>query len=235
MQSIKKTPDAFTDTGSTLYESMSQSILDPVVDVGVDYAEIAIDQIINDGLLRDLPIVKSFVQAGKTVVAIRDLFFLKKTIRFIIEMNNGSLSPKKLEKHKTFLETHPDKLKQEMEAVLIYLDRENEAVKAPILARFYKLYIDETTGFDWKDFKVFSEILEFLSIYDLETLQAVYQQRAIESDQTVNIFSLSRLYSLGLVEYYGGIPAKVDGMSNIIAKISDVGKFFYKYGFEVCL
>ena len=233
MQSVKKTPDVLAGTGSTLYESMSQSILNPAIDVGVDYAEIAIDQIINDGLLRDLPIVKSFVQAGKTVIAIRDLFCLKKTIRFIIEMNNGSLNPDKLEEHRLFLETHPDKLKREMESVLIYLDRENEAVKASILARFYKLYIDESIRFDWEDFKIFSEILESFSIYDLETLQIVYQQRAIESNQKVNILSLSRLYSLGLVEYYGGIPAKVDGIPNIIAKISDVGKFFYKYGFEV--
>lgn len=102
-----------------------------------------------------MPIVKSFVQAGKTVIAIRDLFCLKKTIRFIIEMNNGSLNPDKLEEHRLFLETHPDKLKREMESVLIYLDRENEAVKASILARFYKLYIDETIRFDWEDFKIF--------------------------------------------------------------------------------
>lgn len=82
MQSVKKTPDVLAGTGSTLYESMSQSILNPAIDVGVDYAEIAIDQIINDGLLRDLPIVKSFVQAGKTVIAIRDLFCLKKNHSF---------------------------------------------------------------------------------------------------------------------------------------------------------
>ena len=224
--SLRNLSDTYTDTASTLYESMSLSILNPTIDLGIDYAEIAIDQIMQDGLLRDLPIVKSFVQAGKAAVAIRDLFCLKKTIRFIIEMNNGDITSEKLEKHRISLENHPEKLKREMESVLICLDRENEAVKASILARFYKLYIDETISFDWQDFKIFSEILESFSVYDLKTLEMIYRQRIIKSEQKINMLSLSRLSSLGLVEYYGGISAKVDGVPNIIAKISEVGKFF---------
>lgn len=219
------------NSSSELYESMSQSILNSAVDLGTDYAEIAIDQILKDGLLRDLPIVKSFVQTGKVVVAVRDLFCLKKTIRFIIEMNNGSLCSEKLEKHRVSLERNPDKLKREMESVLIFLDRQNEALKAPVLARFYKQYIDENTSFSWRDFGVFGEILESFSIYDLDTLQLLYQREMLGADQEINTLSLSRLFALGLIDYYGGISTRVNGIPNVIAKISDVGRYFYQFGF----
>lgn len=218
-------------TESALYGSLYQSIMSPIIELGAEYAEIAIDNIIENEVLKSLPIVNTFAQIGKTVITVRDLFCLKKTICFIMEINNGTINQEKLNKHKDLLEKNPRRLKQEMESILIYLDRENETAKATTLARFYKLYMSDA-NFNWQDFKTFAEILEAISLYDLETLKQCVIQKTITSKQVVNTLSLSRLSSLGLIEYFGGIPVQVEGSSNVIAKISKMGRFFFRYGFK---
>lgn len=52
-----------------------------------DLAEIAIDSVLEDGVLKEVPIVGAFIALYKTGVAVRDRQYFKKLIQFLTEFN----------------------------------------------------------------------------------------------------------------------------------------------------
>jgi len=83
---------------------------------------------------------------------------------------------------------------------------------------------------DWEDFTIFADILDFISIYDLKTLKYIYARKVLYEDDSnkVNIVSIKRLDSVGLIEFFAGKLANVGEFRNIAAKITEVGISFYE-------
>lgn len=215
-----------------LLKAFNDTLFVAPIDMGIDYSEIAIDSFLKDGFLKELPIVKTLIGTGKAICAIRDLHFFKKTLHFTLEMRNGTIDNKQLIEHNMVLNNNSKNFYREMETVLILLERENDSKKSEILARFYKRYIDVNIQFTWDDFCFFGEILESVSLFDLDSLKMLYKLNFIKRDanENINYLSLSRLNALGLINYFGAIPVKTQENIEIIAQINQVGKYFTKYG-----
>jgi len=70
MNDIKQLPAALTKTIEN--ENIQDSI--------VDFSESSLDFFLNDGLLRDIPIIGSIYNLSKAVITIQDRLFIKKII-----------------------------------------------------------------------------------------------------------------------------------------------------------
>ena len=66
-----------------------------IADVGIEFAELGIDSILSDGILKDIPIVGTIVGVGKLAHNVHDRNLLRQTLPFINEFNKGLVSHEK--------------------------------------------------------------------------------------------------------------------------------------------
>lgn len=212
-------------------ELAKRIIMAEPIDLGADILEIGLDQLLEEGIIKDIPVFGSVVKAGKIVSTINDAIFVKKVIVFAQSIHSGSGNEKKWSQHKDKLLRDQKRLIKEIEVLLTYIDRYTKYLKSKILGRFYMLYINEEL--DWNDFEEFAEILDNIYIYDLKTLEELFSQKYYYEKQQYSSLALKRLNNCGLVDYYNGMlvtSGEMNGTVNYIAKITKLGEFFYKVG-----
>jgi hypothetical protein len=58
------------------------------IDAASSLAEVGIDALLDDGLLRDIPVVGTLVSLARAGIALRDRFFAKKIARFLLQVGD---------------------------------------------------------------------------------------------------------------------------------------------------
>ncbi len=179
-----------------LTNDFEKSLFNDSIDIIEDYTEIGIDSFIEEGILKEIPFVKSIVSMLKIGKNIHDRNLLKQTLTFIKEFNSGNISKDKLIAYKSTIENNPQKCEEELGRVLILLNSYVDREKSIMLARLYKSYVMQEIN--WHEFCEFSEIINRLFIEDLRILKYLQEQKKIKGSQGDD-FRLERLYSLGIV------------------------------------
>lgn len=162
-----------------------------------DLGEIGIDSLLeNDSLIEQIPILKVGVSACKTAVGIRDRILFQKTINFIKEFNNGTISKSNLENHRKKI-NDDKKLYKEYSYVIRLIDLVSDKFHAEMLAKFYRSYILEEIN--WDQFCELSEANRRMFVSDCKLLKRIgyiKREKTIADDEES---SVNRLYSLGLI------------------------------------
>ena len=184
------------DLSTDLIPSFDESLYDPLIDLGVDFAEIGIDKIFDNEIVNQIPIAKTIVTGWKVGVAIRDRVLLRNTLVFINKFNSKT-DFKKWQKHKEKLQSNKKFLENELERVLLLLERFLDAKKAVILAKFFNNYIEEKIS--WQEFSEVSDITDRIFLEDLKLLYDAYSNNGIDFNESYN-YRIDRLTSLGLLE-----------------------------------
>jgi hypothetical protein len=89
---MKSTEESKKELSTSLKETISSSDLSGIA---VDIAEVTFDSILNEGVLKELPVVGALVGIWKTGVAINDYLFLKKMLLFLNESSKLSSDARK--------------------------------------------------------------------------------------------------------------------------------------------
>lgn len=192
-----------------------------------DYLEIGIDRLIEDGILKDIPIVNSIISGLNIAKNVRDIILLKQTMLFINELNNGTINKDKLITYKSTIENNPKKCEEELGRVLVYLNIFIDEEKSVMLAKLFKAYIKQQIN--WNEFCEFSEVINRLFIQDLHILKKIKDRDIDLMFSQEDEFRAERLYSIGLIGMsfkaltYGNIK---DGHINSGRTISPLGKKF---------
>ena len=179
-----------------LTNDFEKSLFNDSIDIIEDYTEIGIDSFIEEGILKEIPFVRSIVSMLKIGKNIHDRNLLRQTLTFINEFNSGNISKGKLIAYKSTIENNPQKCEEELGRVLILLNSYVDREKSIMLARLYKSYVMQEIN--WHEFCEFSEIINRLFIEDLRILKYLQEQKKIKGSQGDD-FRLERLYSLGIV------------------------------------
>lgn len=116
--------------------------------VSIDLAEVAIDQLIDDGVFKDIPILGTIYGVGKAALQIREILFLKKIIYFLTEIKD--VPPYKREQMVETINTSEKFRTKVGEKLLFIIDRCEDYEKAQIIAKLFKAFINETI--DYNDF-----------------------------------------------------------------------------------
>ena len=106
--------------------------------VAVEAGELAIDTLLDDGILRDIPVVSTFRSLWKTGASIRDWLFVKKLLNFLVELKD--LDAEVRSAMVTRLEEDSAFQQKVGESVLLLLDRLDHMEKPSLLGRAFRAY-----------------------------------------------------------------------------------------------
>ena len=118
------------------------------------------DQLVENELFKQMPIVKTVLGVTKTGIKIREKFFLKKVFTFIKEFNSGLFDEKELIRFKDQFNNDGIYQGKIIEELLIRIDRFDDISKAKITARLFSAYIQQK--YDWQYFTQLTLSLENL-------------------------------------------------------------------------
>ena len=161
-----------------------------------DYIELGIDSFINDGILKDVPIVNTIVAVLKVGKNIHDRNLLKQTLTFINEFNSNNISEEIMNEYKANIDQNPKKCEKELGRILLYLNNFIDKEKSIMLAKLFKAYVSRII--DWNEFCEYSEIINRIFLEDLLILKCIKEGIKFKGKDGDN-FRVERLYSLGII------------------------------------
>lgn len=191
--------DSVTDTADCVLDNLSEAILTGDLKKYIP-------------IIQDLPIINYFVSAGKMVATVRDQLFLKKTLKFISELNNGKLNESEVKRRQEALSNKEKWIYDELEILISTLEQLDRMEKTKIVSEIYKMYINgEIDKYIFDDLCGITERLFLPDIVQLraeyEDEQEVEESKRKETNETVFVTEkhtryvdvTGRLLALGLM------------------------------------
>jgi hypothetical protein len=130
--------------GNSLTETLKGTDLPSVTG---DLGEVAIDALLNEGALKDIPVISTIRGLWQTGIAVRDYIFLQKLLRFLEEL--GDVSHQERVKMIEQLEQDSSYPQDVGENIILLLDKLDHLEKAKLVGRAFsaycKGYIDSNT------------------------------------------------------------------------------------------
>lgn len=216
-----------------LIPAFRQSIFnDSLADGVANIAEVGIDSIMSDGLLKDIPIVNLLLNASRTFKAIHERNLLKNTALFLDAVNSQKIDDKKVQAYKKKL-LNEKTAERELGRVIVLLDQYVDNIKAQMLGRLLCQYIDR--DYSWDKFCELSDILNRLFLDDMPFLYSIFGsdgRQAIYHIYKIP-YNIKRLESIGLVELFGEYSSFGDRLllsENMFAELTDNGLLFADVG-----
>ena len=216
-----------------LIPAFRQSIFnDSLADGVANIAEVGIDSIMSDGLLKDIPIVNLLLNASRTFKAIHERNLLKNTALFLDTVNSQKIDDKKVQAYKKKL-LNEKTAERELGRVIVLLDQYVDNIKAQMLGRLFCQYIDR--DYSWDKFCELSDILNRLFLDDMPFLYSIFGsdgRQAIYHIYKIP-YNIKRLESIGLVELFGEYSSFGDRLllsENMFAELTDNGLLFADVG-----
>lgn len=196
-----------------------ESVYSPELNqLGLDVAEVAFDALLDDGILKDLPIIGSIVTLFKGAMDFRDRIFVAKIARFLFNLT--STPSEQRESFKREINQNA-KFKQKVGASLVLiLDRLDDIEKTDFLAKCFRTYLCNNISFD--QFRRLSAAIDIAFIDDLKTICS--ELTNVEEEEHICLSNLART---GLVEFRAsGIPGTWNEMGTIRYSLSPLGRQF---------
>lgn len=216
-----------------LIPAFRQSIFnDSLADGVANIAEVGIDSIMSDGLLKDIPIVNLLLNASRTFKAIHERNLLKNTALFLDAVNSQKIDDKKVQAYKKKL-LNEKTAERELGRVIVLLDQYVDNIKAQMLGKLFCQYID--LDYSWDKFCELSDILNRLFLDDMPFLYSIFGSEGRQAIYHIYKipYNIKRLESIGLVELFGEYSSFGDRLllsENMFAELTDNGLLFADVG-----
>lgn len=201
-------------------------------EIATDLAEVGVDQLLDDGVIREIPVLGILQKTGKLLLDIRNLYITKHVLVFAQNLNRGSLNRTEIIKHYENLEKNPKKKIMELETIINHVSIHYKYIQDKILANFYMLYCNPEDDFGWKDFELMAQITGEIFPNDLEALKDIYDKERFET-QNFDRYAIGRLSKLGLVDYFNGmVVSESNGAeaNGFYARINKLGSCYWELG-----
>ena len=159
-----------------------------------ELAEVGLDAIMDDGILKDIPFFSAIISVYKISNNIKDRHNIKKLLVFLNEINNGIADEEKRAEYQQKFKTNEKFRNQELEYILVLIDRYISYDKPKWLAKLYLAYLDGIIN--WTGLNKYAEVVDRFLPGDFQELQNggrydVHYNNASDA--------LLRLVSLGLM------------------------------------
>jgi len=204
----------------TLIRNFGKELVDPTIDLSIDYAEIGIDELIENEILKEIPLVKSvkaFVDVGS---AIKERAFLKRTLLFLNEFHKGNIGETQMAEFQLRFNEENKYRNKVLEALMVFIDRSFDSIKPIILARLFVQHLN--SKFSWDEFLTLNQCLD-----KLHTIGIKHFGRAASIGYNTKLLSgdtehvIPYILSAGLGTYSEGKFS-----------LNYLGRCLFKYGIE---
>lgn len=159
-----------------------------------ELAEAGLDSIFKDNLVKDIPILSTAISLYKITDSLKDRHNLKKMLIFLDEINRKIVSEEKRLEYCEKFKNNTTFKNQEIEYLLVLLDRYISYDKPQLLAKIYMAYLDNILT--WEEVIRYAEVLDQLIYGDIDMLKRG-TQCDVNAEKVPD--SLIRLTSLGLM------------------------------------
>ncbi|MCX5637033.1 MAG: hypothetical protein NTX52_04980 [Planctomycetota bacterium] len=180
-------------------------------DLAVVYAELGLDGILDEGIIKDIPILRTVVSLAKIGFNVRDRICIKKIIGFLAQIGQATQ-----EQREEFAENYCRNTKRFEEAVMLILEQADCFEKPPLIGKIFKACILGQIAYN--------DALKLSSMVNRAYWEDV---RQLLSDINVQITEDNHsLVNVGLFEVSirgGGFRARYDP-ANIHYKITKYGR-----------
>ncbi|MGE5472679.1 MAG: hypothetical protein ACM3UU_00470 [Ignavibacteriales bacterium] len=150
-----------------LQKGLAEELTSGTKDVAIDITEVGLDSLFNEGVAKEIPVIKSIVAVCKTGLNIKERFFTKKLIKFICEFKNESIDTIKYNEFK-YKMRDPKFQDKVTERIIIILDRLEELNRTNIISKLIKGFVESKIS--WDEFSMFSKYVDFLTNDDIKLL-----------------------------------------------------------------
>jgi len=134
-----------------------------LLNVNTELAEVALDSFLDEGVLKDIPILGTIIGIGKAAASIRDKLFLKKLIYFLNEVSSVDADKRNTEIGK--IQTDIKYQSEVGERLLFILDKCDDHEKSAIIAKFFVAFLKQEIIYD--EYLHASAIINQIYIKDL--------------------------------------------------------------------
>ena len=234
-----------------LIPSFGKTIFDSSSDITIDALDASLDELADNllsdelsqlnPLIQDLPVVRYFISAGKTALAVKEYCFVKKSLRFFSQLRKGSVNKEAIEKRRAALENREKWIYREMELIVSTLDRLDEEAKAKVIAELYKTYLNgelnknrRLNEYEFHDLCSVTERLFLLDILQIRADFETEQTRKLYEKAPPEVYCVStirhgemlgRLTALGLMTASVKVGANLRADADILEyEVSSRGK-----------
>lgn len=220
---------------------ISKEIINPSLDLSIDYTEIGIDELLNNNILKEIPIVKTLVAIAKTGIAIRERFFIKKFLVFLSEFKTNKIDEISLKKFREKFKKNEKFRNKTTEQILIIIEELDSIKKSKILAHLFNAYLKKYIN--WQRFISLSNCLKNLQEITFDYLRILSKK---EFNFTINtgrktseIDKIIKKHKKGINQFSTYeleallIASGVGLRSGTLFRITELGQDLYKYGIAV--
>lgn len=182
---------------------------DDLSNLAVSFGEVGIDAILDNGILRDIPILSSILGGINAVGSVRDALFAKKLVSFLSELSD---IPVEQRQNMIDLIDNSNGFKVKVGEKLIYIiEKAEDHYTSKIVAIFFAEFLTEKITYD--QFLKVSRIINNMFIGD-------FLDFASESSDPIDFDSENTFINTGLVDVY---------FEPVLVKDNDDYKSYGKY------
>lgn len=215
-------------------ESLLQTVanITEYEDVLADISEVAIDSILEDGVIRDIPVIGSLVGLVRGGISIRDRIYAKKILRFLLEFKD--IPREEIQAQIDELATNPKERQRLGEHLLLLLDRLNDMDKPALLAKAFIAFLEQRISRE--DFQGLAYAIDALFIDNVEGFRKLMNNYNRFPSISKSTKGMPNFLQAGLVELFfkdADVPTENGaGTRKVVQgsyyRPSPLGKLFYK-------
>lgn len=219
-----------TPTENNLIRIVSDEITCTTIDLGIDYLELPLDDFLVDGVLREIPMIKTIYAVGKLGLSIRERYFVKKLFVFLSEFyfQKGNVITKELSKIRIKFDTDKKYREKVTEHLIIHIDSFLNAEKSKIFAKLFRAYLEGC--FNWEHFTHLSSCLNSINPKGFSYLEKL-SHFDFQIPEENNNDALKRDGESESILYSCGIAYETSCWSSGF-NISQLGKDLFNYGIK---
>lgn len=191
----------------SLSESLATTISQEEVSIVSDLGEIALDSVLKDGLLKDIPFVSTAISLYRIGNSIREREHIRKLASFLDEIRLHTVNESEREEYLSKIRDNPKKRDKELEYALVIIDRYIGYDKPRMLAKLYLAFLQDVI--DWERFTIYSEVIDRFLPGDYNTLKSA---STYKTEKDLYTDSIQRLIALGLV---------IEGFRTMVTQVED--------------
>ena len=206
--------------------AFADSLKDETMSCIGEYAEIGLDAVMEDGILKDIPIVSTAIAIYKIGGSIKERHNLKKLLVFLNELNNGILDEQKRKEYQQKFRSNEKFRNQEIEYLLVLIDRYISYDKPKFLAKLYVSYLDKKIM--WDEFIMYATAIDQLFAVDIDILCTVDFETIKQDNEHID--SVLRLLSVGIVSQNVGTTAEHNESTGALSINDKMGYTFSQFG-----
>ncbi|MBX3723284.1 MAG: hypothetical protein KF713_15680 [Turneriella sp.] len=189
----------------------------PVEQLLVDNSEVSLDQVLESGIIRELPIIKNLVALTKAGIGLRDYLYMKRIVRFV--QNAENITP---EERDEFLKKYGSA--DFSDDLLLIIEKSDTLQKAAYIGKAFKALLKG--AIELKQFKDLSHAINKANTDNLAILDEIYYPVISRRNPSVQD-DLLQAGLLNLLHYDGLMNKQGTGYLN-----NDLGKLFITHCLE---